>query len=195
MDLEAVKKFLEENQDNAEVSDYLKELKTPTLEGVKGFIDTTEEGKTFIQAEKDRYFTKGLETWKKNNLDSLVAAKVSELYPEETEEAKRIKVLEQKLKESEEKEKKNLLLTKALTVANEKKLPTEFIDRFLGNDEEETLQNLSVLEEKWNNSLNQVVEERFKSQGYDPGEGTKGTGGTVVKSLADEIASVQIRQP
>lgn len=194
MNLEDVKKFLEENQGDAEVSEYLKGLKTPTLEGVKDFVDKTEEGKTFIQAEKDRYFTKGLDTWKKNNLDSLVAAKVSELYPEETEEAKRIKVLEQKLKESEEKEKKNLLLTKALTVANEKKLPTEFIDRFLGENEEETLQNLSVLEEKWNNSLNQVVEERFKSNGYDPGEGTKGTGGNVVKSLTDEITSVQIRQ-
>lgn len=195
MNLEEVKKFLEENQGNAEVSDYLKELKTPTLEGVKGFLDTTEEGKTFIQAEKDRYFTKGLDTWKKNNLDSLVAAKVSELYPEETEEAKRIKVLEQKLKESEEKEKKNLLLTKALTVANEKKLPTEFIERFLGNDEDETLQNLSQLEDVWNNKINQEVDGRFKSNGYDPGEGTKGTGGTGFVSLDDAIKSAQIRQP
>lgn len=193
MNLEEVKAFLAENQDNAEVATYLKELKTPTLDGVKGFLEGSEEGKVFFQAEKDRYFTKGLDTWKKNNLDTLVASKVSELYPEETEEAKRIKILEQKLQQAEEEKVRNELLNKALSVASEKKLPTKFIDRFLGKDEEETLQNLATFEETWNESITGAVEGKFKENGYDPGQGNNNKP-NVVKSLTEEIASVQIRQ-
>ena len=193
MNLEEVKAFLTENKDDAEVSTYLNELKTPNLDGVKGFLEGSEEGKTLLQTLNDRYFSKGLETWKKNNLDSLIASKVSEMYPEETEEAKRIKVLEQKLQEAEQEKTKNALLTKAMSVASEKKLPTKFIDKLLGKDEEETLANLAILEETWSGSLSEAVEGKFKENGYNPGDNKKDTT-NVVKSLADEIASVQIRQ-
>lgn len=193
MNLEEVKAFLAENQDNAEVATYLKELKTPTLDGVKGFLEGSEEGKTYLQVVNDRYFSKGLETWKKNNLDSLVANKVSEMYPEETEEAKRIKTLELKLQQAEDEKVRNALLNKALSVASEKKLPTKFIDRFIGKDEEETLQNLATFEETWNESITGAVEGKFKENGYDPGQGNNNKP-NVVKSLTEEIASVQIRQ-
>lgn len=194
MDLEQIKAFLDANKDNEEVAAFVNGLNPVTIDRVKDFVTNDEEGKTFLQAEKDRYFSKGLDTWKKNNLDSLVAAKVSELYPEETEEAKRIKVLEQQIKDVEREKTRESLLRTAVSVASDKKLPTKFIDRFLGEDEEETLKNLSTFEEVWNASITEAVEGEFKRNGFDPGNGSKPGGQGPVKSLSEQIQSVQIRQ-
>ena len=47
---------------------------------VTAYLDT-DSGKKLMQPKLDSYFSKGLETWKTNNLDKLVNEKVKELYP------------------------------------------------------------------------------------------------------------------
>jgi hypothetical protein len=194
MDFEKVKAFLEQNKDNAEVAAYMKGLSQPTADSVKDFLANSDEGKALWQDQKDRYFNKGLETWKKNNLPSLVDARVSELYPEETEEQKRIKILEKQLEEKEKEQTVERLKTKALSVASEKKLPTKFIDKLLGQNEEETLQNLAAFEEEWNGSITAAVEGEYKRNGYDPGNGNSGAGPVKTQGFDDAILSAQIRQ-
>src|SRR5690606_40465389 len=53
------------------------------------FIDQLAKDEVFqkwLQSEKDRHFSKGLETWKENNLSSIVEEEIKKRYPEETEE-------------------------------------------------------------------------------------------------------------
>lgn len=170
MDLEQVKQFLNENKDKDDVKAYLGELKQPGEEDVKGFLET-DEGKRFMQPRFDSYFNKGLETWKTNNLQKLVDEKVAELNPQETEAERRIKALEQQLEQREKDAKREQLKNKALGVAGEKKLPSKLVPFLLGEDEESTLSNLTVLEEVWSSDLSNLVDERFKQGGRNPKDG------------------------
>ncbi|MCP3741454.1 DUF4355 domain-containing protein [Rossellomorea sp. BNER] len=166
MDLEQIKKFLEENKDKEDVKAYLNRLSTVSSDKVSRFLDT-EEGKRLIQPKLDSHFTKGLETWKTNNLDSLVEAKEKELYPEETEEQKRIRKLEKELEDQRNESKREKLMNKAVSYASEKSLPADIVGFFLGDDEESTIKNLGTLEEKYTAAVKNAVNEKFKNGGRD----------------------------
>ena len=163
MTLEEIKAWLEENKGNEEVTAYLKELKTVSKDDVEGFLETA-EGKKLLQPKLDKNFTKGLETWKEKNLDTLVEEKHREMNPEETEEQKRIRLLEQKLEDSEKKSNREALRNKAINLADEKGLPKKLVDRFIGDDEETTVNNLTDFE----TALTEWVKGQNKLGGRDP---------------------------
>ncbi|MFD4417644.1 MULTISPECIES: DUF4355 domain-containing protein [Bacillus] len=164
--LDEVKKFLEENKENEEVKSYLNELSAVSADKVNGFLDT-EEGKRLIQPRLDSHFTKGLDTWKANNLDALVDAKVKELYPEETEEQKRIRKLEKELEDQKSAAQREKLLNKAVSYASEKQLPADVVEFFIGEDEESTMKNLGAFEEKYSAALQKAIESKFQENGRD----------------------------
>lgn len=169
--LEDVKKFLEENKENEDVKSYLNELSAVSADKVNGFLDT-EEGKRLIQPRLDSHFTKGLDTWKANNLDALVDAKVKELYPEETEEQKRIRKLEKELEDQKTAAQREKLLNKAVSYASEKQLPADVAEFFIGEDEESTMKNLGAFEEKYNAALQKAIESKFQENGRDVQSGS-----------------------
>ncbi|APA01621.1 DUF4355 domain-containing protein [Bacillus velezensis] len=169
--LEDVKKFLEENKENEDVKSYLNELSAVSADKVNGFLDT-EEGKRLIQPRLDSHFTKGLDTWKANNLDALVDAKVKELYPEETEEQKRIRKLEKELEDQKTAAQREKLLNKAVSYASEKQLPADVVEFFIGEDEESTMKNLGAFEEKYNAALQKAIESKFQENGRDVQSGS-----------------------
>ncbi|PJH91860.1 DUF4355 domain-containing protein [Bacillus sp. SN1] len=169
--LEEVKKFLEENKENEEVKAFVGELSAVSADKVEGFLET-DEGKRFIQPRLDSHFTKSLDTWKANNLDALVDAKVKELYPEETEEQKRIRKLEKELKDQKTAAQREKLLNKAVSYASEKQLPADVVEFFLGEDEESTMKNLGAFEEKYNAALQKAIESKFQENGRDVQSGS-----------------------
>ena len=169
--LEDVKKFLEENKENEDVKAYLNELSAVSADKVNGFLDT-EEGKRLIQPRLDSHVTKGLDTWKANNLDALIDAKVKELYPEETEEQKRIRKLEKELEDQKTAAQREKLLNKAVSYASEKQLPADVVEFFIGEDEESTMKNLGAFEEKYNAALQKAIESKFQENGRDVQSGS-----------------------
>lgn len=166
MNIEEVKPFFEEHKDDKEVKDYLKGLKTVSVDDVKGFLDT-EEGKRFIQPELDRYHSKGLESWKEKNLEDLIEQEVRKRNPEQSEEQKRISALEQELEKRDAEAKREKLRSNALGKAQELNLPTSLVDRFLGDSDEDTEQNLKALKETFDKYVQKGVESKFKSSGRD----------------------------
>ncbi|MDR4436060.1 MULTISPECIES: DUF4355 domain-containing protein [Bacillus subtilis group] len=169
--LDEVKKFLEENKENEEVKAFVGELSAVSADKVEGFLET-DEGKRLIQPRLDSHFTKGLETWKANNLDALVDAKVKELYPEETEEQKRIRKLEKELEDQKTAAQREKLLNKAVSYASEKQLPADVVEFFIGDDEESTMKNLGAFEEKYNAALQKAIESKFQENGRDVQSGS-----------------------
>lgn len=169
--LDEVKKFLEENKENEEVKAFVGELSAVSADKVEGFLET-DEGKRLIQPRLDSHFTKGLETWKANNLDALVDAKVKELYPEETEEQKRIRKLEKELEDQKTAAHREKLLNKAVSYASEKQLPADVVEFFIGDDEESTMKNLGAFEEKYNAALQKAIESKFQENGRDVQSGS-----------------------
>lgn len=153
-----------------DIKNYLEGLAL-TPEGVKQYLET-DEGRKLIQPTLDKYHAKSLESWKANNLEKLtqeaVDRAIAEKYPEETEEQKRLKRLEQELESERKARNREYLRNKALSKATEKGLPVDLVDHFLGDDEDATLQNISKLEETWLKQLNDAVENKFKGSGRNP---------------------------
>lgn len=173
MTLEEIKKFLEENKDTEEVKGYLAGLTKPTPEGVKAFLDTA-EGKKLLQPRLDQHFTKGLETWKNNNLSTLLDDEIKKKFPGETEEQKRLRKLEEELAQERQARVKSELVNKATTLATQKGLPVEIIGYFVGQDEDTTVNNLTALESIWQQALEKAVEAKFKDSGRSPNPGSPG---------------------
>ncbi|MDN8702221.1 DUF4355 domain-containing protein [Staphylococcus aureus] len=55
----------------------------------------------------------------------------------------------------------------ALGKAQELNLPTSIVDRFLGDSDEDTEQNLKALKENFDKYVQKGVESKFKSSGRD----------------------------
>ncbi|HEI7097957.1 TPA: DUF4355 domain-containing protein [Staphylococcus aureus] len=194
MNIEEVKSFFEEHKDDKEVKDYLKGLKTVSVDDVKGFLDT-EEGKRFIQPELDRYHSKGLESWKEKNLEDLIEQEVRKRNPEQSEEQKRISALEQELEKRDAEAKREKLRSNALGKAQELNLPTSLVDRFLGDSDEDTEQNLKALKETFDKYVQKGVESKFKSSGRDVKESqNQDSDPSNVKSIEEMAEEINIRK-
>lgn len=163
MTLEELKKFLEENKDNKEIPNYLKRLFV-TPEGVKEFLETS-AGKKILQPMLDSYFTKGLESWKEKTMPGLIEEEIKKKFPDETEEQKRLRKLEEELAKERQARTKSELINKATTLATQKGLPVEVVHYFVGQDEDETVNNLTALENIWQANIEKVVSEKFKENG------------------------------
>lgn len=177
MNWEEVKKFIEDNQNNQEMMTYLRGL-IMTPEGVAAFLDTA-EGKKLLQPRLDQYFTKGLETWKEKTLPNLIDEEIKKRFPGETEEQKRLRKLEEELAQERQARLKSELINKATTLATQKGLPVELVAYFVGQDEDSTINNLTALENIWQQNLQKAVEEKFKESGRSPNQGGGGTGGQI----------------
>ncbi|MBN4920493.1 DUF4355 domain-containing protein [Staphylococcus sp. EG-SA-11] len=194
MNIEEVKSFFEEHKDDKEVKDYLKGLKTVSVDDIKGFLDT-EEGKRFIQPELDRYHSKGLESWKEKNLEDLIEQEVRKRNPEQSEEQKRISALEQELEKRDAEAKREKLRSNALGKAQELNLPTSLVDRFLGDSDEDTEQNLKALKETFDKYVQKGVESKFKSSGRDVKESrNQDLDPSNVKSIEEMAKEINIRK-
>ncbi len=148
-----------------ELADYLSG-KILTPDNVKGYLET-DEGHKIIKTLNDKHFNKAIVTWKENNLDSIVEDEIAKRNPGETEDQKRIRILEAKIKESETKEKRTRLESYAKEVATQKGVPAEIVPYFVADDEETTEANIETLERNISEMVQQQVKARFKDGGRD----------------------------
>lgn len=167
MDLEKVLAFLKEKEASEDVVKFVEGLKPVSVETVKDFVENNEEGKKLLNTLTDQRVTKGIESWKQNNLQKTLDDEIAKRYPPETEEAKRLRELEKRLSEQENTIKKKDLLTAAIKKAGEKGLPINIIDRLLGDDEESTEKNLNLFETEFKKAIETQVNEKFKQGGRD----------------------------
>lgn len=192
MTLEEVKQFFEENENKEDevVKAYLEELNTVTKEKVEGFLKTY-EGKKLLQPILDKNFNKGLETWKTNNLEELIDTEVKKRNPDKTPEQIEIEKLKKQIEDEKNARNRETLVNKALKVAKEKNLPDAIVDFFIGQDEETTLSNLTILEESFNKAVTDAVNIKFKESGRSPAQGigsSDNIAGIDIDALANEAS-------
>jgi Domain of unknown function (DUF4355) len=139
-----------------------------TLDAVQKFVNENEEARKWLQSLTDSRVTEAIKTYEKKTLPKKVEEEIAKRFPPETEEQKQLRELKQKLEQIEQEKIRESLRNKALSVATEKQLPTKLVDFFIGEDEESTLKNLSVLEEVFSDAVQKAVEARFKDGGRNP---------------------------
>lgn len=176
--------YIEANKDSDDIKKYISGLITP--DRVESFLNN-DEGKKILKPKLESYFNNNLKTWQDQNLAGLVDTKVKELYPEADPKDTKIKELEDKFEKMQKDSQKKELTNKALKLAQEKKLPPELVDYFIGKDEETTKINLEALEKVFTEKVNLVAEERLKG-GYKP---PKNSGSNLT---AEEQAKAQINK-
>ncbi|RUL56470.1 DUF4355 domain-containing protein [Lysinibacillus antri] len=184
---EQVKAFLDSNKDNEEVKAYYKS-NVLTADNVKPFLETS-EGKKVLQPKLDAHFTKSLETWKANNLESLIEEEVNKRNPEKSPAEKEVEKLRAEIEKERKSRERADLSAKALKVAQEKKLPTEVIDYLIGADEETTLANLTKYEEAHTKAIQAAVDAKFKEHGRGIDHGESGGGGAIdFGAIANQVS-------
>lgn len=169
MTFDEVKQFLESEAGKAsEVTAYLQGLNPLTVARMQEFIEKTPEAKSWLDSVKDKHLQKGLETWKTNNLESLIDAEVKKKFPQKDEKEIELDKLRAEIDQMKQEKLKESLTNKAMKMASEKNLPIELVGFFIGRDEQETTDNLKVLEDIYNSSVQKTLELRLKGEGYVP---------------------------
>ncbi|WP_243356879.1 DUF4355 domain-containing protein [Bacillus litorisediminis] len=171
LNLEQVQQFFESNKDNTDVKDYLGKLSTPTVEGVKGFLESNEEGKKLFQSLSDAKVTQGIETFKKNNLQKLLDEEIKKRFPEKDPKDIELENIKAELAKIQAEKARESLTNKAIKIANEQKLPLDLVDYFIGDDEEKTTANLTKLKEVFDTYIQSAVDEKLKADGTSIKEG------------------------
>lgn len=192
MNIQDIRAFLETNKDQPEVQSFVGELSAVSAEKVQGFLQT-EEGKKVIQPELDRYHAKGLDSWKKNNLQKLVDDEVKKLNPDKSPVEIELENLKRDLEAKDKAAQRLALKNKALAITSEKKLSVDdnILERFIADDEESTLANLEAFEAFAKAQYQSGVESVYKTGGRDiPGAGgAGGEGDSYGKKIAQQMAA------
>jgi hypothetical protein len=178
MSFEEIKKYLDENKEsNEEVKTYLQGFKQFSVDEVSKLVNEKEDFKKWFDSERDKHFSKGLDTWKTNNLEKLITDEIKKRNPDKSPEQIEL----EKLRADFEAAQKQLALKgvkeKATTLATEKKIPLELLDFFVNEDEEKTNTNLSTFESVMEKYIKAQVEERLKGSYQPPAGGGTGTQG------------------
>ena len=168
MDINEIKTYLDSNKDSDEVKNFLGSFYTP--DRLNPYLET-ETGKKILQPKLDTHFNKALETWKNNNLNSIVEQEVNKRNPPQTEEQKRLAKLEKDLEDQKRENVRAGLKAKALDKLTELKLPLKLVDLVIGNDEAGTLENIKTINDNYEAEIAKRVDEKFKENGRrKPGE-------------------------
>jgi len=169
MIFEEVKEFLESEAGKAsEVTAYLQGLNPLTVAKIQEYIYKTPEGKSWADSVKDKHLQKGLETWKANNLESLLNEEIKKRFPEKDEKELEVEKLRAEIEKMKHEKQREVLTNKAIKIATEKSLPIELVDFFIGADEETTVSNVKVFEDTFSQYVQKTVEQRLKGDGYVP---------------------------
>jgi hypothetical protein len=135
------------------------------LKTVQEFLNSNDEGKKYLQSVVDSAVTKGLKTFEAETLPKRVDAKIKELYPEETESDKKMRVLSQELESFKNEAKREKLTNFALTEATKRGIPTSVIKFVVADDEQSTLANLEVFETEFFSKVDEKVDDKFRVGG------------------------------
>ncbi len=159
-----------------------------TLDAFKGKM-SQKEFKAYIDSLNDKHFEKALKTWKDNNLEKELEPFIKEKYPELITDPvqKQIADLKAQLDKEKAASARKDLLAQAISYANEKKIPSQFVERFLGEDLEKTKAALDEFNTVYSKSLESLVDERIKSSSFNPGVSTGGLDKNFGKQMAEKM--------
>lgn len=183
-------KLIEQLKDEEDINELFKGTDVETTFKVEPTLDvfktklTEKEFKSFMDSEKDTHANKALETWKTNNLQTIINDEVLKATgKKKTPEQIKIEELEKKMLENEARAQKAEKIAKYKDVLAEKKIPMEMIEYFLTDNEETTNTRIDNFSTYVNEMVNSNVKEKIASGSYTP-PGDNGAGDMTADDLA-----------
>ena len=155
----------------------------PTLDVFKTKL-TEKEFKSFMDSEKDTHANKALETWKTNNLQTIINDEVLKATgKKKTPERNQIEKLQKDFEEQKAKAEKAETVAKYKDVLAEKKIPMEMIDYFLTDNEETTNTRIDNFTTYVEGMVSSGVKEQISAGNYTP-PGENGAGELTANDIA-----------
>ena len=174
-------KLIEGLEDETDVLDTLKEqeeikglikpfdVEKITLEDFKKVIADNKEIKGYYASEKDRAVTKGIETFKSNNLQKLIDEELKKKSNEGlSEEAIQLKELQAKFEALEKEKTRSELKGKYTKLLTEKGLNSELVDFVFNEDEQIFNSNVDKINNILQKSINSKTNEILNNNEYIP---------------------------
>lgn len=147
-------------------------------------ILSTDIGKKAVQPLVDSHFSKGLETWKANNLDKIVNERVESLFPNETPQSKQMREMQAQIDKINGEKRQVEMQNFTTNVLVSEGIPTQFAKFFNGQDEASIRGMVSEFKHEFTSALNGTVDSKFKEMGHQPLSQPATGGTTQAKSLA-----------
>ena len=158
--------YFDTNKDNEDVKNFKSSI--VNVDNVKNFLENNEEGKKYINSYADTRVSKGIETFKQNNLQKLIDEEIAKRNPSTDPKDKALADLQKEMDKMKAESARKDLTNKALKLATEKKIPSDLVNYFVGADEETTKNNLDVLSKALEAYSQKVKDEILKSGSYTP---------------------------
>ena len=187
MDINEIKKYLEENKDNEEVTGLIDSLQKPLTRDLVDNWTKEGEGRSWLDRNCDIYSSKAVETARNNAIEKFKKEELPKLQEEYyksktgeglTPEQKQLKELQAQLEEMKAKEQRNILLQENTKKLQEKKLSAD-LAKYIQSDEDI---------EFFSNLINQSVDEGVKAKLGDSTYQPPANGG-IENSLNSQIAN------
>ena len=186
MDINEIKKYLEENKDNEEVTGLIDSLQKPLTRDLVDNWTKEWEGRSWLDRNCDIYSSKAVETARNNAIEKFKKEELPKLQEEYyksktgeglTPEQKQLKELQAQLEEMKAKEQQNILLQENTKKLQEKKLSADLAKYIQSDDDIEFFSNLI------NQSVDEGVKAKLGDSTYQPP-----TDGGIENSLNSQIA-------
>lgn len=156
---------LDNYKDSEDYNNYVTGLMTD--DRVNKYLES-ENGKKAIQPKLDSYFSKGLETWKQNNLSKLVDEEIQKRNPSTDPKDIELNKLKSQLEQMKADSLKKDLTANAIKYATTKNLPVDMVDFLVGADEDSTNKNMKAFEKAFQTAVDNAVNEKLKTSGHIP---------------------------
>ncbi|MDV3426656.1 MAG: DUF4355 domain-containing protein [Bacillota bacterium] len=168
--------LLNEVADDADIDENLKGVETIgklfekglSIDQVKTFLESDETGKQYLQSYADTKVTKGIQSWKDNNLNKLVQAELLKQNPSKTPEQLQIEELTKRFEEEQQQRKLSEQKSKLKDELREKNVDPRIIDLLINKDEDITRANVALYLDANKNYVQKEVENRIKDGQYTP---------------------------
>lgn len=160
-----------------------------TLDGLKDKIKSDKDFKAYLESENDKYHTKALDTWKKNNLEKELEPFIKDKYPELVTDPTQKELIQIRKELADEKaaNARKDLLTQAMKYAADKKLPSSVVEKCLGEDFDKTKEVIDSIAGDWSKGLEALSTEKLKGGSYVPGKGSDGKDLSIGATIAAQL--------
>lgn len=160
---------LKDIDDNAEVDEVLEGFAKPfdvnniTLEDYKNLLANNKEIKGYYTSQLDSKVSKGIESWKKNNLDKLIEEGIKAKSTEGlTEEQKQLRELQEQIEKMKQEKAQAELLESNRGKLKEQGL-SEDLAKYVASDDD-----ITFFKDLITSSVNAGVQEKIKGNTYTP---------------------------
>ena len=163
-----VKTYIEQNKNTEEIKNYLQGINNLSFDGVKNYLESDEQGKGYLQSYADSKVTKGIESFKQNNLSKLVDEEIRKRNPSTDPKDIEIQELKKQFETIQRESVKKDLELKTSKLISERNIPVEFLPFVIGGNEETTMSNLTGLEKVLGDYSKAVRGQILKDGAYTP---------------------------